>query len=81
MNNELLKLRKQIDTIDDDILEVLKKRFDVVREISEIKKKSGLHIEDSIRQTEIIDRLYSKSENKILYRYLEKIWIRIINMS
>ena len=79
MNKDLLKFRKQIDNIDDDLLEVLKKRFDVVQEISKIKRESGLHIEDSVRQTEIIDRLYSKSNDKILYRHLEKIYSSIFD--
>ena len=79
MNKDLLKFRKQIDNIDDDLLEILKKRFDVVQEISEIKRKSGLHIEDSVRQTEIIDRLHSKSNDKILYRHLEKIYSSIFD--
>jgi len=79
MNKELKNLRKHIDNIDDDLLEILKKRFDVVQEISEIKKESGLHIEDSVRQTEIIDRLHSKSDDKILYRHLEKIYSSIFD--
>jgi len=77
MNKDLLKLRKQIDNIDDDLLEILKKRFDVVQKISKIKKEFGLHIEDSVRQTEIVDRLYSKSNDKILYHQLEKIYSSI----
>jgi 3-deoxy-7-phosphoheptulonate synthase len=77
MNKDLLKLRKQIDNIDDDLLEILKKRFDVVQKISKIKKEFGLHIEDSVRQTEIVDRLYSKSNDKILYHQLEKMYSSI----
>ena len=79
MNKELLKLRKQINNIDDDLLDILGQRFNVVQKISEIKKKFKLDIEDNIRQTEIIDRLYSKSDNKISYRYLEKIYTSIFD--
>jgi|TARA_Y100000034_G_scaffold70432_1_gene85003 chorismate mutase len=74
MNKELLKLRKQIDSIDNKLLDILTERVEVTEEIFNLKKEIRLNSKDNIRETEIIDRLYSKSEGKLSYDYLEKIY-------
>lgn len=51
MEDELKTLRKEIDAIDHDLFELLKKRFDVAQKIGEIKQGKG--IEDTKREAEL----------------------------
>jgi chorismate mutase len=49
--------RKQIDDIDSQIIELLGKRMNLVKEIGQIKKESGSDITDEGREEEIRERL------------------------
>lgn len=51
------ELRGKIDLIDDQLIELLIKRFGLVDEIIKIKKRENIPIKDSVREKEIIDRL------------------------
>lgn len=55
--NKISELRKQIDSIDSEILKQLNKRIDLVLRISECKKRNSLPIEDLTREDEIISNL------------------------
>ncbi len=50
-------LRKQIDALDDQILELVNQRLCVARAIGRIKRKTGVAVVDSRRETEIYNRL------------------------
>lgn len=54
MNNKLQSLRLQIDKIDMQILNILHKRFSVVKEIGEFKKVSNLKPLDINRWNEVL---------------------------
>ncbi len=58
-------LRKIIDDYDDQILDLLVKRFSVSIEIGDIKAANGLEIGDPNREQEIIDRLSKKLKGKL----------------
>jgi len=58
-------LRKIIDDYDDQILDLLIKRFSVSKEIGVIKTTSGLKIGDPNREREIINRLSKKLKSKL----------------
>ena len=49
-------LRKQIDEIDNNIIEVLAKRMRISREIGQYKKEHGMTILQTARYTEILDK-------------------------
>lgn len=49
-------LRKQIDEIDNSIIEMLAKRMRISREIGQYKKEHGMTILQTARYTEILDR-------------------------
>ena len=48
-------LRKEIDEIDQQIIQAIKKRFDIVLKISEYKKTHKLNITDSQRTNQVIE--------------------------
>jgi chorismate mutase len=58
---EIEKLRKDIDQLDDDLLNILSKRKQIAKEIGKIKKKKGTDILDSDRESELIKRVMGKS--------------------
>ena len=65
MKNQLESLRKQIDGIDESIVNLLAKRMKVVKKIGQLKKKSNIPVLDKSRWQKII-----KSKKG----YIKKIW-------
>ena len=53
--------RVAIDTIDDEILELLNRRMEIVKRVGEIKKESGGAIYRPERENAIIQRLTQNS--------------------
>ena len=58
-------LRKKIDDYDDQILDLLIKRFSVSKKIGVIKATNRLEIGDPNREREIINRLSNKLKGKL----------------
>ena len=58
-------LRNKIDSLDDQMLDLLVQRFSVSREIGKIKASGGINVVDPNREHEIIDRLAEKLEGKL----------------
>ncbi|MBR0455295.1 MAG: chorismate synthase [Firmicutes bacterium] len=56
---DLRDFRNQIDTIDEEITELLGKRFDVVKDIAGFKEQNGLPVLDAAREKEKTDKLGS----------------------
>ena len=68
-------LRKIIDDIDGQILDLIKSRLDVVKEIGEVKKINKINIVDEGREQEIFDNLIKKAKEKnINPDVVKKIW-------
>ena len=68
--NTLQECRDAIDNIDNELLDLLNKRMNVVKRVGEIKHASGSAIYRPEREKEIIDRL--SDLNKISNGYLNK---------
>ena len=72
------EVRVQIDKIDEDILNLIFKRQDLV--IEAVKHKTKEQIIDEVRIEYIISKLRKKSESKsISPELIEKIWRLMIN--
>lgn len=76
----LIKLRNEIDGIDDEISSLLVKRLTVVDEIAKEKKKTDTPTFDQKREEEIIDRL-TKGKNGEQKAFIEKIYKEVFNAS
>ena len=63
---EIESLRREINSIDDNILELLSKRKRAVRKIAAIKKKLIMPIADNDREQQIIERLKMLAKEKRL---------------
>ncbi|MBT3180057.1 MAG: chorismate mutase [Candidatus Marinimicrobia bacterium] len=63
--NKIKELRKKIDNYDDQMLDLLVKRFAVSKEIGYIKSSNNLEVGDPNREQDIIDRLSEKLSDKL----------------
>ena len=82
MNRKVIKeLRSSIDKVDDQIFDLILKRFDYVEKIGNIKKEINMPVDDKAREEIIIERLSEKLSTKINYKEIKKIINPIISIS
>ena len=82
MNKKVIKeLRNSIDKVDDQIFDLILKRFDYVEKIGNIKKEMNMPVDDKAREEIIIKRLSEKLSTKINYKEIKKIIGPIISIS
>ena len=82
MNKKVIKeLRNSIDKVDDQIFDLILKRFDYVEKIGNIKKEMNMPVYDKAREEIIIERLSEKLSTKINYKEIKKIIDPIISIS
>lgn len=63
--NPLSKLRKEIDKIDLQIAQLLKKRLQISENIFEIKKNNHSQITDKNREQEILEKFTTPEEKEV----------------
>ena len=82
MNKKVIKeLRNSIDKVDDQIFDLILKRFDYVEKIGNIKKEMNIPVDDKAREEIIIERLSEKLSTKINHKEIKKIIDPIISIS
>lgn len=59
----LINLRKKVDSIDRQLIVILKKRFEVTHRIGVLKKEQELPIEDKFREEEQLSNLIKQSHD------------------
>lgn len=75
-------LRKIIDEIDSQILDLIKSRIEVVVEIGEAKKQNNIDVIDEKREQEIYDRLIEKAKQKgVKPELVKKVWKLLLETS
>ncbi|MBU1632531.1 MAG: chorismate mutase, partial [Nanoarchaeota archaeon] len=78
--NQIKILREQIDEIDEQLFDLLDRRFGTVKKLSRIKRKIKISITDIQRQEKIIQRITQKY-NKIDPKFIEEIFLSIFDYS
>ncbi|MEM9329359.1 MAG: prephenate dehydratase [Bacteroidota bacterium] len=76
--------RKAIDDIDDEMIQLLNKRMEVVRQVGELKRSNNSAIYRPEREKAIIDRLFESSlenEGKLTRAAIEAIFLEIFAVS
>jgi|TARA_A100001037_G_C14874791_1_gene511223 chorismate mutase len=82
MNRKVIKeLRNSIDKVDDQIFDLILKRFDYVEKIGNIKKEMNMPVDDKAREEIIIERLSEKLSTEIDSKEIKKIIGPIISIS
>ena len=64
--DELLALRDEIDGIDDELVELLARRFEVTARVGRLKASAGLESVDPVREQEKLERLRLLAESRSL---------------
>ncbi|TFG02329.1 MAG: hypothetical protein EU539_13165, partial [Promethearchaeota archaeon] len=77
LKEKLEGLRKEINHVDDELIQLLEKRAEIVLKIGDIKKTLNLDIFQPLREKEIIERLKSKV-HLLNTSSLEAIWKEIM---
>ncbi len=79
---DLNELRNLIDECDNEILQLLNKRMDVVKKVGELKRATNTIIYRPEREKAIIDRLATMNQGKLLNRSaIEAIYLEIFAVS
>ena len=72
-------IRKQIDTIDKQLLDLLAQRVDCVHTVGEIKKKEGLQIYAPEREELLLQKLVAMADDKIPEKSVRAIYREIMS--
>lgn len=63
MSEELIKLREEINAIDNELVKLIARRLRVVRDIAMVKVKAGLRLVDDVREVEVLRRVRTLGED------------------
>ena len=74
------ELRREIDAIDDKLLELFRQRMALAKEIGQHKKENSLPVKDAEREREIISRLCEKAPPE-LAEYVKTLFVSLFEMS
>jgi chorismate mutase len=81
MTEDIEKLRKKIDELDENILRLLSTRAEICRSIGLIKKENGIPIIDPIRENQVYANIRGKSADFALDAdQVEAVYRQIVNM-
>ncbi len=78
---QLDKLRQSIDSIDDQLIDLLNKRIDIVEDVGKLKRGSNSTVYRPEREKAIIDRLEKLSDGKLNRSAIEAIFLEIFAVS
>jgi chorismate mutase/prephenate dehydratase len=77
-NNKLQELREKIDKIDTQIVELLKERIEVAKEIGKLKENMGYESFDLLREKEILNKILKINQKVFPEDALKVIYSEII---
>lgn len=80
MDERLAELRKKIDDVDKDILDLVLKRLELVDRVAEVKRVSNIPVFVPGREDEILDRLAAGIDPKYA-SYTRDLFISILDIS
>jgi chorismate mutase len=72
MNKSLNELRNEINTIDEELVQILAKRLEIVREIGKIKKEINVDPLDEKRWQEVLKQVFETAKKHAISQDLVK---------
>ena len=81
MDKRILELRRQIDNLDEEIIQLLKTRMGISREVGKLKEKLDIPVEDTNRENEIIERLIHQTGQNLSEQQLIRIFTAVFKSS
>jgi chorismate mutase len=80
INENLERLRRVIDNLDDEILRLLNRRMEIAEEIGKLKKENNITILQTARWNKTLERIYKNGEKLGLTRDFIKQYFDAIHM-
>jgi len=80
LSQKLIKRRKELDLINQELLTLLNQRLRITLEIGKVKNEMGKKIYDTEREKEILDRLKRKNRGPLKEEDLRKIFTTIMKV-
>lgn len=71
--------RKEINSIDEELVKLLERRFNAVLKIGRYKKEHGLPVFDEAREKTVIENCVNRLENKNYSRQVEEVYHKIMD--
>ena len=81
MDRRILELRQKIDKLDEDIIQLLKRRMGISKEVGKLKEELDIPVEDKGREQEIIDRLTQQAGRNLSEEQLIRIFTAVFKSS
>ena len=81
MDKRILELRQQIDMIDEEIIQLLKNRMGISKEVGKLKEELDIPVEDKSREKEIIERLTPQTGQNLSEEQLVRIFTAVFKSS
>ena len=80
-SKKIEKLRKEIDEVDQKLMNLLLERFSITKKIGQVKTSNLIDIDDSTREDKIINHLSNKANNDLKKEDIADIFKLIFNIS
>ena len=81
MDKRIIQLRQKIDDFDEEIIQLLKKRMHISKEVGKLKEELHIPIEDLTREKEIIERLTQQAGRNLSEEQLIRIFTAVFKSS
>lgn len=78
MSKTLSEIREEIDTIDNNVHDLLMRRASLVSSVAEAKKKDGAQIVQPAREARMVRRLLARHEGSLPERTIIRIWRELV---
>lgn len=77
----LEELRKEIDAVDRQIVELFEKRMEISERFAAYKKKAGLPIQDKAREQEKIKQVQGLTHTHFNRQHIEELYTLLMSLS
>ena len=81
LDPEFAELRRQIDDIDAQILELVARRVYVVLQVGEYKRRHGMRVYDPERERRLLDQLASRAPAPLDRETVRRVFERLVDES
>ena len=81
MDKRILGLRQRIDELDEEIIQLLKERMGISKEVGKLKEQLDIPVEDKNRENDIIVRLTQQAGRNLSEQQLIRIFSAVFKSS
>ena len=78
---DLKELRKEIDSVDAEIVKLFEKRMEISERMAECKQKAGLPVQDLSREKEKIQQVQKMTHTDFNREHIEELYTVLISLS